>query len=101
MRLQQSSKEKSWIIRVLRYSESLPEVFFKIDPSTVQFKSSLKLWIKENIPKNGDFIFRGKCKPDQTDWLLHEVREWKRRIDHDYNTEMELRMLQEQEHQNY
>ena len=51
-------KRRSWQVRVLRYGEIVPDVLFSLDPTSVSFKRSLKQWIRDNIPNDGDYIFR-------------------------------------------
>ena len=75
---------KSWKIRVLRYAECLPEVLFSLDPDKESLNSSLKHWINSNIEKDGDFIFKGKVRPPESnDWLLRELESWKDSLDHE------------------
>ena len=76
---------KTWRVRVLRYAEVVPEDFYLIDPLSNQFKTSLKQWIKNNIHKNGDDIFKGNIpkKTNCEDWLLLELQSWGKRNQHD------------------
>ena len=90
--LEQMTKlcRKSWRIRVLSYSKIIPQELFKLDPSSPHFKSFLKSWIKEAIPKDGDFIFKGKCRAEkETDWLKLELEEWKKIVEHDERAQRE------------
>ena len=77
---------KTWKVRVLRYAEILPEYLFSIDPKSHLFKSSLKSWVRIHIPKNGDFIFRGKEEEKEEDWLTLELMNWKRTHEEKYTT---------------
>ena len=93
--LEKSSKlaKKSWRFRVLCYSKMMPSFLYSIDPTSMLFKSSLKEWVKGNIPQHGDSIFRGKVeeKEDESDWLRLEVKRWRKRLDHEYHTFQEMR----------
>ena len=77
---------KSWHVRVIRYAEIIPMMFYDLDPKSMIFKTALKSWIKSNIPKEGDHIFKGKIKKfsegEETDWLCLELSEWKEREAH-------------------
>ena len=64
---------KSWRVRVLRYASVLPEHLFHIDPKSHTFKEILKTWIVQNIPKDGDNIFKGKADQEEDDWLRLEL----------------------------
>ena len=66
---------KSWQIRCLRYSELVPAEMFDMDPNKLSFKKVLKWWIKENIPNDGDDVFRGKISQnEEKDWLNEELK---------------------------
>ena len=88
---------KSWKIRVIRYSSILPNFFFNLDPNSQTFKAYVKSWVKNNIPKEGDYIYRGKKKTEENDWLRLEVRTWRNNIEHDLVSDMEVEELWEQE----
>ena len=78
LQLQRMTKlaKKSWKTRVLRYAEIIPESLFSLDPKSPFFKSALKDWVKRNIPKDGDYVFKGKEKPQEDDWLKLELYTW-------------------------
>ena len=87
-------KRKTWKIRVLRYSPYMPIQFFEMDPCSCQLRHSLKSWVKENKPKDGDQIFKGKFSQSSTDidsdWLTIEIEAWRKRIEHDVLSEIEI-----------
>ena len=74
---------KSWRTRVLRYNQKIPFFLHTLDPDSHGFKSSLKEWIREFVPQNGDSIFKGKVIPEATDWLLLELEEWQQKLKHE------------------
>ena len=67
--------------------------FFHFDPTSLLFRRELKLWVKENIDPNGDYILKGKVTPPQTDWLMNECEAWKKRTFHDIWTQWEVENL--------
>ena len=86
---------KSWRIRVLRYSKFLPESMFLMDPNSQSLKTFLKMWVKENIEKDGDYIFKGKLKPPVTDWLCLEQRNLRNQMEHEIERKKQLREIEE------
>ena len=59
---------KSWRVRVIRYGKILPDHLYDLDPNSSCFKTSLKSWIKSNIPVDGGSIVKGKVDTkDRTD----------------------------------
>ena len=88
---------KSWKIRVLRYSSILPEFFYDVEPNSQTFKTLLKSWVKVNIPKEGDDIYRGKKKKVEDDWLRLELKTWKNANEHNLASGVEAEELLEQE----
>ena len=83
---------------MLRYHNMLPRFLFELDPKSSTFSSSLKLWISENIPQDGDKIFKGKVrKEDEADWLTLELREWKKQEEHESQSHAEFQMLESSE----
>ena len=84
---------KSWRIRVTRYAKLVDPEFFHFDPTSLLFRRELKLWVKENIDPNGDYILKGKVTPPQTDWLMNECEAWKKRTFHDIWTQWEVENL--------
>ena len=90
---------KTWRIKVLRYSSLVPPKLYEIDPSSQCFKTILKEWIKHNIPRDGDRIFRGKVAHDviqdteanvAKDWLILEVEDWRKMESHNYQSLLEI-----------
>ena len=81
---------KSWRIRSLRYAKIIPESLLHLDPQSQILKNSLKNWVRTNIDKDGDYIFRGRLKPADEDWLWIEAEAWKVREEHDLATEIEV-----------
>ena len=51
---------RSWKIRCLRYYKVLPSYLKTGDPMKKEWKTNLKRWVEENIPPDGDGIFKGK-----------------------------------------
>ena len=87
---------KSWRIRVIRYGEFLPDIFFQLSPNTHQMKSLLKLWVRNNIPPDGDFIFKGKIeKKRNNDWLSLEVEKWRNEIEDELISYEEWKEIEE------
>ena len=88
---------KSWRIRVLRYSSLLPEDFYYLDPESMLMKTALKDWIANNIEKDGDHIFRGNFQFHmEEDWLCREIETWKKREEHDLESQKEAEILLEE-----
>ena len=85
---------RSWRVRVLRYSELLPEHLQSLDPNRPAFKAVLKTWVQENIGKDGDHIFKGKNRPEKTDWLALEVEKWRKQMDHERTSLYELQGIE-------
>ena len=74
----------------------MPEVFFQQNPNHSSTKKLLKLWVRGNIPPDGDDIFKGKLrKKDHEDWLSLEVTEWRRRMEHEEDSRREWEDLEE------
>ena len=46
----------------MRYLQDLPPKILKGNIIKISGKKALKVWLKENIPKDGDMIFRGNSK---------------------------------------
>ena len=88
---------KSWCIRVLRYAELVPQCLFQMDPSSAMFRKILKSWVCGNIEKDGDFIFKGKLRKEKNDWLSLEVAEWRRRSEHEKESQREQLSIEEEE----
>ena len=88
-------QRKSWKIRVLRYMKILLHSLQSLDPNSTMFKSHLKIWISQNIDKEGDYIFKGKPKPPKNDWLQREVAEWRRREAHNIRSLEEFEDISE------
>ena len=72
-----------WKVKVLRYSSIILGEFYEMDPKSHLFKSTLKQWVRTNIPPEGDHIFKGKILPtwaestNNTDWLVLELENWR------------------------
>ena len=78
---------KSWRVRVLRYAASLPDSLYDMHPKSRSLKVGLQTWVKNNIPRDGDNIFKGRIKDNEgkeDDWLKVELQSWKERVEHDY-----------------
>ena len=92
---------KSWTMRVIRYSEIVPQILFELDPKSREFKVSLKSWIKRSIHKDGDSIFKGNVnKPTEnveTDGLLLELKDWKCNEEHEMESIKEAYEIEEPE----
>ena len=87
---------KSWTVRVLRYNKILPCYLYEEDPNSSHFKTSLKSWIKENIPPDGGKIFKGKAdQNEETDWLSVEVNSWKLEMDQEAQSYREYMEIEE------
>ena len=91
-------KRKTWKIRVLRYSPLMPVELSEVNPNSGRFKNILKDWIKENIPRDGDLVFKGKVLENKeveidTDWLTLELDEWQKKNEHDILCQYEWREL--------
>ena len=84
---------------MLRYSEKVPEYLFQIDPNKREFKTCLRMWIRENIDKEGDYIFKGKMRPRRDDWLCLEIDWWKQKLEHSFLSHREWAEIEE-EYQN-
>ena len=81
---------------MLRYSALLPEAFFLEDPRKNSFKSNLKAWVRNSVPPDGDFIFKGKIKDKtSTDWLTLELEMWKRTLEHERYSNEEFLEIEE------
>ena len=79
---------KSW------YAELINRELYLLDPSSRPFKTILKAWVNENIPKDGDTIFKGKIKTrieNERDWLTLELENWKSLRDLDEECLVEVR----------
>ena len=79
---------KSW------YAELITQELYLLDPSSRPFKTILKAWVNENIPKDGDTIFKGKIKTrieNERDWLTLELENWKSLRDLDEECLVEVR----------
>ena len=76
--------------------EIVPEDLMRMDPASPQFRSSLKFWVKENIPPNGDHIFKGNLYPPEKekDWLVKEVEKWYERESHNFFSQVEFEELE-------
>ena len=79
---------------MLRYSALVPQFLYSMDPNNKQFKCALKNWVKENIDKQGDHIFRGRIISSETDWLLQELELWKKGRDHEYQSLLEFQEVE-------
>ena len=90
---------KTWRVRVLRYSEVVPEDLYDVDPQTYGFKSSLKEWVKSNVHKDGDDIFRGNVpkQTDSEDWLNLELQAWQKRTQHNFMSIEEYEAIVDQD----
>ena len=90
---------KTWKVRVLRYAEKVPKLFFEMDPNSLKFKSELKQWVKHNIPKEGDNISKGRVQTDDNvdtnDWLRTEIQHWQEWEDHHFQSLLQSRDLLE------
>ena len=65
---------------MLRYVTIIPPEMFDLDPQSFHFKHELRSWVMKNIPKDGDYIFKGKVRPPENDdWLHLELGTWKKR----------------------
>ena len=87
---------KSWRIGVIRYEDLLPEEFFQQNPNSPSLKCSLRLWVRNNIPPDGDYIFKGKVKKkDIEDWLTLELEKWKKRNEEEQQCYEEWKEVEE------
>ena len=82
---------------MLRYASIIPLVFFELDSKSRALKSGLRTWVKNNIPKDGDNIFKGKVQNEGSngdiedfDWLEEELVAWKRNQEHELLSSYEI-----------
>ena len=85
---------KSWRVRVLRYQKLLPKELLDLDPTSPAFKTMLKVWVRKNIPKDGDIIFKGRIRlqnlKENDDWLFQELESWKQTEEQDWRCLKEM-----------